>query len=215
MDLELIARIYPHFLEGALVTIAISSVALVIGLLAAATAAAAKLSRPFPVRVVGSAYSALKEAYYGEHAGSMLVVDYPQVGIHLDPFAAGAIGLGLNIGAYMAEAIRGAIVAVDRGQVEASRTLGFSARQTMQRVVVPQAARLMIRPLGVNAVALVKGSALVSTISVIELTYTAQRFISSTYKPFEVCAVAGVIYMVIVYGLSRVVDVVDARFALK
>ena len=215
MDLELIARIYPHFLEGALVTIAISSVALVFGLLGAATAAAAKLSRHFPVRFVGSAYVSV---FRGTPCLIQIFILYfggPQVGIHLDPFAAGAIGLGLNIGAYMAEAIRGAIVAVDRGQVEASRTLGFSARQTMQRVVVPQAARLMIRPLGVNAVALVKGSALVSTISVIELTYTAQRFISSTYKPFEVCAVAGVIYMIIVYGLSRVVDSVDARFALK
>ncbi len=71
----------------------------------------------------------------------------------------------------------------------------------------------MIRPLGVNAVALVKGSALVSTISVVELTYTAQRFISSTYKPLEIFAVAAVLYMIIVYVVVTIVDLLDKRFA--
>ena len=80
-------------------------------------------------------------------------------------------------------------------------------------VVLPQAAKLMIRPLGVNAVALVKGTALVSTISMVELTYTAQRFIGSTYKPFEIFAVAALIYMAIIYGLSKFVDVLDRRYA--
>src|SRR5690606_5687668 len=109
METELIARIYPHLLEGAVVTIAISSVALVIGLLVSATAAAAKLSRHFPVRAVGGAYVSV---FRGTPCLIQIFILYfggPQVGIHLDPFAAGAIGLGLNIGAYMAEAIRGAI----------------------------------------------------------------------------------------------------------
>jgi polar amino acid transport system permease protein len=79
--------------------------------------------------------------------------------------------------------------------------------------VLPQAAKLMIRPLGVNAVALVKGTALVSTISMVELTYTAQRFIGSTYKPFEIFAVAALIYMAIIYVLSKFVDVLDRRYA--
>jgi polar amino acid transport system permease protein len=84
----------------------------------------------------------------------------------------------------------------------------------MQRVVLPQAARLMIRPLGVNTVALVKGTALVSTISVVELTYTAQRFIGSTYRPFEIFGIAALLYMVMVYGVARMVDVLDRRYAI-
>lgn len=72
----------------------------------------------------------------------------------------------------------------------------------------------MIRPLGVNTVALLKGSALVSTISVVELTYTAQRFIGSTYKPFEIFGVAALLYMVMVYAVARVVDLLDKRFAI-
>lgn len=86
--------------------------------------------------------------------------------------------------------------------------------QTLGKVVLPQAARLMIRPLGVNTVALLKGSALVSTISVVELTYTAQRFIGSTYKPFEIFGVAALLYMIMVYAVARIVDMLDKRFAI-
>ena len=114
----------------------------------------------------------------------------------------------------MTESVRGAILAVDRGQAEASRTIGFSRWQTTRLVVLPQAARLMIRPLGVNTIALIKGSALVSAISVVEMTYTAQRFISSTYKPFEIFAVAAVLYMIIIYVVARVVDHLDRRYAI-
>jgi polar amino acid transport system permease protein len=83
----------------------------------------------------------------------------------------------------------------------------------MRWIVLPQAAKLMIRPLGVNAVALVKGTALVATISVVELTYTAQRFIGSTYKPFEIFAVTAVLYMIMVYGLTLVIDRLDRAYA--
>jgi polar amino acid transport system permease protein len=82
-------------------------------------------------------------------------------------------------------------------------------------IVLPQAGRLMIRSIGVNTIMLVKGSALVSAISVVELTYTAQRFIGSTYRPFEIFGVAAAIYMVLIYVISRFVDYAEARFALK
>lgn len=214
MDLDLIGRVFPFFLEAALVTLEISALALLLGLCVAAAVAAARMSQLAPLRYLGTAYVSV---FRGTPCLIQLFILYfggPQVGIHLEPFAAGVIGLGLNIGAYMAEGIRGAIRAVDRGQTEAARTIGFSRWQTLQRVVLPQAARLMIRPLGVNTVALVKGSALVSTISVVELTYTAQRFIGSTYRPFEIFGVAALLYMVIVYGVARLVDLLDQRYAI-
>ncbi len=214
MDFQLIERVFPFFVEAALVTIEISALALILGLVVAALAAAAKLSRSGVLRALGTAYVSL---FRGTPCLIQLFILYfggPQVGINLDPFAAGVIGLGLNIGAYMAESIRGAVLAVDRGQTEAARTIGFSRGQTLRKVVLPQAARLMIRPLGVNTVALVKGSALVSTISVVELTYTAQRFIGSTYKPFEIFGIAALLYMIIVYAIARVVDLLDRRFAI-
>jgi len=207
-------RVFPFFVEAALVTLELTALALILGLAAAAFAAAAKMSRSAILRAIGTVYVSL---FRGTPCLIQLFVLYfggPQVGINLEPFAAGVIGLGLNIGAYMAESIRGAVMAVDRGQTEAARTIGFSRFQTLRKVVLPQAARLMIRPLGVNTVALLKGSALVSTISVVELTYTAQRFIGSTYKPFEIFGVAALLYMIMVYAVARIVDLLDKRFAI-
>ncbi|MBZ9920316.1 MULTISPECIES: amino acid ABC transporter permease [unclassified Mesorhizobium] len=214
MDFSLMQRVFPFFVEAALVTLELTALALVLGLAVAALAATARMSRSAVLRAIGTLYVSL---FRGTPCLIQLFVLYfggPQIGINLDPFAAGVIGLGLNIGAYMAESIRGAVVAVDRGQTEAARTIGFGRFQTLRKVVLPQAARLMIRPLGVNTVALLKGSALVSTISVVELTYTAQRFIGSTYKPFEIFGVAALLYMIMVYAVARIVDMLDKRFAI-
>ncbi|MBZ9703745.1 MULTISPECIES: amino acid ABC transporter permease [unclassified Mesorhizobium] len=214
MDFSLMQRVFPFFVEAALVTLELTALALVLGLAVAALAATARMSRSAVLRAIGTLYVSL---FRGTPCLIQLFVLYfggPQIGINLDPFAAGVIGLGLNIGAYMAESIRGAVVAVDRGQTEAARTIGFGRSQTLRKVVLPQAARLMIRPLGVNTVALLKGSALVSTISVVELTYTAQRFIGSTYKPFEIFGVAALLYMIMVYAVARIVEMLDKRFAI-
>ncbi|PJI40644.1 amino acid ABC transporter permease [Ciceribacter selenitireducens] len=213
MDTDLILRILPAFIQAAWTTVEISLVSLVIGLSVASLLTAARMSRLAPLRVLGTVYVSL---FRGTPALIQIFLLYfggPQIGLQLEPFAAGAIALGLNIGAYMAESMRGGILSVDRGQTEAARSLGFSRAQSMRWIVLPQAARLMIRPLGVNAVALVKGTALVATISVVELTYTAQRFIGSTYKPFEIFAVTAVLYMIMVYGLTLLIGLLDRAYA--
>ncbi|MCF3972600.1 amino acid ABC transporter permease [Paracoccus salsus] len=211
MDTELILRVAPFFLEAAWVTIQLSVLTALLGLGCGALGAAARLSRLAVFRWIGAVYVSL---WRGTPALIQVFILYfggPQIGIQLDSFAAGTIALGVNIGAYMTETIRGAIVSVDRGQAEAARTLGLSRWQTMRKVVLPQAARLMIRPLGVNINALIKGTALVAPISVVELTYTAQRFIGSTYKPFEMFLVAGVLYMAIIYAVGHGINWLDRR----
>ncbi|WP_432348788.1 amino acid ABC transporter permease (plasmid) [Shinella yambaruensis] len=213
MDIALIGRIFPVFVQAAWTTVELSLLSLALGLAVAALVAMLRLSHVAALRFAGAAYVSV---FRGTPALIQIFLLYfggPQVGIQLDPFAAGAIALGLNIAAYMAESIRGGVLSVDRGQMEAARSLGFGEGQSMRWIVLPQAAKLMIRPLGVNAVALVKGTALVATISVVELTYTAQRFIGSTYKPFEIFAVTAVLYMIMVYGLTLLVDRLDRAYA--
>jgi polar amino acid transport system permease protein len=213
MDIALIGRIIPVFVQAAWTTVQISLLSLVLGLAVAALIAGLRLSHLSVLRLIGAAYVSV---FRGTPALLQIFLLYfggPQLGIQLEPFAAGAIALGLNIAAYMAESIRGGVLSVDRGQMEAARSLGFGEGQSMRWIVLPQAAKLMIRPLGVNAVALVKGTALVATISVVELTYTAQRFIGSTYKPFEIFAVTAVLYMIMVYGLTLVIDRLDRAYA--
>jgi polar amino acid transport system permease protein len=215
MDFDLILRVYPFFLKAALVTIELAALSIALGLACGALGAYARLSRSAISRFIGAAYVSVIR---GTPALIQLFILYfggPQIGIQLDAFEAGVIGLGINIGAYMTETIRGAIIAVDKGQMEASRTLGMSAWQTMRKVILPQAARLMIRPLGVNINAQIKGTALVAAISVVELTYTAQRYIGSTYKPFEMFLLAGIMYMVIIYGTGLGVSWLDRRYQIK
>lgn len=199
MDYELMQRVFPFFLEAAWITILLSVLTAVLGLICGILGTAARLSRFVVLRFLGAAYVSL---FRGTPALIQLFILYfggPQIGIQLDAFEAGVIGLGVNVGAYMTETMRGAIIAVDNGQAEAARTLGMSRWQAMRNVILPQAMRLMIRPLGVNLNALIKSTALVAAISVVELTYTAQRYIGSTYKPFEMFLIAGILYMIIIY----------------
>ncbi|MBV1866270.1 MAG: amino acid ABC transporter permease [Rhodobacteraceae bacterium] len=215
MDFDLILRVYPYFLEAALVTIQLAVLSIILGLACGALGAYARLSRWASLRFAGATYVSVIR---GTPALIQLFILYfggPQIGIQLDAFEAGVIGLGVNIGAYMTETIRGAIIAVDKGQIEASRTLGMGGWQTMRYVILPQAARLMIRPLGVNINAQIKGTALVAAISVVELTYTAQRYIGSTYKPFEMFFLAGIIYMVIIYITGLGINWLDRRAQIK
>lgn len=211
MDFELILRVYPFFLEAAWVTIQLSILTTLLGLTCGALGAAARMSRSMVLRAIGATYVSI---FRGTPALIQLFILYfggPQIGIQLDAFEAGVIGLGVNIGAYMAETMRGAIQSVDKGQTEAARTLGMSRWETMRKVILPQAMRMMIRPLGVNINALIKGTALVAAISVVELTYTAQRYIGSTYKPFEMFLLSGALYMIIIYVVGHGIAWLDRK----
>ncbi|OYR12246.1 amino acid ABC transporter permease [Brucella thiophenivorans] len=212
MDIGLVVRILPFIAEAALVTVGLTFISLVIGLLVAVFLTWARFSRTAILRWVSTAYVSVVR-------GTPLLVQLflvyfggPQFGLEMTPFVAAVLTMGFNIGAYMSEGMKGAILSVDRGQSEAARSLGFSRFDTMKLFVLPQAAPLMIRSLGVNTIILSKGTALVSTIGVVELTYTAQRFVTSTYKPFEVFALAGAAYLIIIAAISIIIRFVESRF---
>ncbi len=134
-----------------------------------------------------------------------------QIGIDLPAFAAGVIGLGLHFAVYNSELIQTAIIAVDKGQMEAARTLGLSRGQALRKVVIPQAIRDVVPPIGNNMIALLKDSALVSVIGVSELTLSAQLAIGRTYRPFEFYALAAVFYYIINLGMEAVLRAIERR----
>jgi polar amino acid transport system permease protein len=214
VDFGLIERVFIYFAQAAWITVEVSLLSVCLGLCLGMTGALCKLSPNPWLHFPARAYVSI---FRGTPCLIQLFVIYfggPQIGLQLEPFPAAVLGLGINIGAYMSESIRGAILAVERGQTEASRSLGLSKSQTLIKVILPQAARLMIRPLGVNTIALIKGSSLVSAISVVELTYTAHRFIGSTYRPFEMFILAAMFYLVIVSIASFFIQKVDQRYAM-
>ena len=138
-----------------------------------------------------------------------------QIGIDLPAFVAGIIGLGLHFAVYNSELIQTAIISVDKGQMEAARTLGLSRGQALRKVVVPQAVRAVIPPIGNNMIALLKDSALVSVIGVSELTLSAQRAIGATYSPFEFYLLAAAFYYVINLGMEWVQRRIERRISVS
>lgn len=136
-----------------------------------------------------------------------------QIGIDLPAFVAGIIGLGLHFAVYNSELIQTAILAVNKGQMEAARTLGLSRGQALRKVVIPQAVRDVIPPIGNNMIALLKDSALVSVIGVSELTLSAQRMIGKTYRPFEFYLAAAALYYTINLGMEWVQRRIERRIS--
>jgi polar amino acid transport system permease protein len=136
-----------------------------------------------------------------------------EVGIDLPAFVAGVIGLGLHFAVYNSELIQASILSVDKGQYEGARTLGLSRGQTLRRIVIPQAVRAVIPPMGNNMIALLKDSALVSVIGVMELTLAAQQAISRTYRPFEFYLAAAFCYYIINLALEAGLRRMERRIA--
>jgi polar amino acid transport system permease protein len=114
----------------------------------------------------------------------------------IQPFTAGLLALGLNEGAYMAEIVRAGIISVDEGQNEASQALGMTRLQTMRRVILPQAMRVIVPPTGNETISMLKNTALVSVIAIADLLYSAQLIYATNYKPIPLLIVASVWYLI-------------------
>jgi amine acid ABC transporter, permease protein, 3-TM region, His/Glu/Gln/Arg/opine family len=126
----------------------------------------------------------------------------PQVGIRLDPVPTGIIGLGINYSAYLSEVYRAGIVAVDRGQWEAAAALGLPSGATYRRIILPQAIRIVIPPIGNMFIGLFKDTALVSTISVQELLFSGKILASTNFRYFEIFTIIAIIYFILSYPAS-------------
>jgi polar amino acid transport system permease protein len=202
-----------RILEGVRVTIELTVIAMVIGVLLGIVLAVMRLS-PNPL-VAGASW-----IYVWFFRGTPVLVQilfwyyiaalYPSIdlGIPFGPsfvhgnantlikaFTAGILALGLNEGAYMAEIVRAGIISVPEGQSDAARSLGMSRLQTMRRIVLPQAMRVIIPPTGNETISMLKTSSLVSVIAVGELLYAAQTIYSVNFKTIPLLIVASIWYL--------------------
>jgi polar amino acid transport system permease protein len=131
----------------------------------------------------------------------------------MTPFLAALLGLGINEGAYMTEIVRGGILSVDRGQLEAAATLGMPRLLAMRRIVLPQAMRVIIPPIGNEFIGLLKTSSMASTIAFTELLHRAQIIYFVNAKVIELLIVAASWYMIIVTLFTFIQMGVERRFA--
>jgi polar amino acid transport system permease protein len=121
---------------------------------------------------------------------------HPNANTLITPFTAAILGLGLNEGAYMAEITRAGIISVPAGQADAARSLGMTRLQTMRRIVLPQAMRVIIPPTGNETISMLKTTSLVSAIAVADLLYAAQNIYSTNFKTIQLLIVASIWYIV-------------------
>jgi len=134
-----------------------------------------------------------------------------QIGIDIPALGAGIIGLGLHFAVYNADVLRAGIVAVDPGQTEGARSIGFGRWQTLRYVVVPQAIRNTAPPIGGNMIALLKESSIVSVIGIAELVHSAQLAISETFRPFEFYITAAALYYILNLVLEAGLRLVERK----
>jgi len=138
----------------------------------------------------------------------------PQIGITLDAWTAGVVGLGLNGGAYIAEIVRGALAGIDRGQYDAAHALGMSWSAVLLWVVMPQALRTATPPLMNSLASLLKESSLISVLAITEIMNVAKMIYSRTFRAFEIYAVVALMYFVLTFALSRVSRSLERRLAI-
>jgi His/Glu/Gln/Arg/opine family amino acid ABC transporter permease subunit len=136
-------------------------------------------------------------------------------GLDFSALQAGVLGLGLLYGANLAEVFRAGLEAVPAGQREAALTLGLSRRQAMQSVVLPQATRIVIPPLGNYWIGVLKDSTLVSILGIQEIMRTAQNTVLENFRPFEIYTTVAVIYVILVLIFSRIIAVLERRLPLR
>ncbi|MDX2485471.1 MAG: amino acid ABC transporter permease [Pseudodonghicola sp.] len=137
----------------------------------------------------------------------------PQVGVRLSPYTAGVLALAINSGAYVTEIIRSGLSAIPAGQTESSLALGFSPRETMRTVILPQVFRIILPSITNEALSTLKNTSLLSTITVVELTLYAQTLISATFRPFDFYIAVAVIYLVLTTILTQLAAFFERRYA--
>ena len=202
-----------QFAEGARVTVALTLVSGVIGLILGVLAAMGKLSRFGILRAV-------VDFYIWVIRGTPLLVQVLFVflalpvlapGLQLSDFHSAVVALAFNSGAYNAEAIRGGILAVPKGQSDAARSLGLTPLQAFRFVVLPQSLRISLPPLVNNLVSLLKDSSLAYVIGVVELSNIGNRIQAATFEPIPVFVTVALIYLVLTTVLTQISGAIERR----
>jgi polar amino acid transport system permease protein len=204
----------PDLLRGALISVQLTLVVMALSLVFGLIVALARLSRFKAIRAGATFYV---EVIRGTPCMLQLFYIYfvlPAFGVKIGAFATGVIGLTVNYSAYLSEVYRAGIQAVAKGQVEAALSLGLSRAKMMRLVILPQALRIVVPPLGNYFISLFKDTALASTITVKELIFSGQIIAATNFQYFTIFTIAGMIYLALSYPGSLGVQYLERRMRI-
>ena len=212
MEWEVILKWLPKLMQGATLTLELTAISVIAGLIVAIPLGIARSSKLWYVRSLPYAYIfffrgtplliQLFLVYYGL-AQFDVVRDSALWPYLRSPFWCAIITMTLHTAAYIAEILRGAIQAIPPGEIEAARALGMSRFKTLVHIVLPRAARIGLPAYSNEVILMLKASALASTVTLLELTGMARTIIARTYLPVEIFFAAGLFYLVIAFVLVR------------
>lgn len=216
LNVDLMLNSLPLLIAGAGITIQITAISVGLGLIIGMFVGIARISNVKLLRWLAAIYIDFLR-------GTPLLVQIFLIyfalpvllGQRVDPFIAAITACGINSGAYIAEIFRAGIQAIDEGQMEAGRSLGMTWVQTMRYIIVPQAFKNIVPPLGNEFIALLKDSSLVSVIGFEELTRRGQLIIARTYGSLEIWISVAIIYLVMTLTISRLVAYLEKRLDTK
>lgn len=211
--LGLLSRYKVLFLEGVGMTLLLSALTVAIGVFLGSFLAMMKMSKIYPIKWIANIYI---EIIRGTPLLLQLYFFYfviPEMikFINFTKFSSVATALALNSAAYVAEIIRSGIQSVEKGQTEAARSLGLTKRQTMLKIVAPQAVKNILPALANEFIMVIKETSLASTFFVGDLMTSFKTIQGITYMSFEPLVIVGAIYLILTYLLSKLVAVYEGR----
>jgi polar amino acid transport system permease protein len=212
-SLQIIQEYMPLFLKGAMNTIQLSLLGIIFGTILGLFIGLGKMMNQRFVRLPCMWYISF-------FRGTPLLVQILLIHSALMPiimkppnvFISSVLALSLNAAAYIAEIFRAGIQSIDKGQMEAAKSLGMNHVQAMKHVILPQASRRMIPPLGNEFIVLIKDSSLVSIIATPELMYYARAMMGQYYRPWEPYMTAALMYLILTLGMAFILSKVERRF---
>lgn len=215
LDFALILKSLPLLGQGAITTIIITLFSLVLGLLIGLFVGMGRISRNKVIRAISG-------IYVNFIRGTPLLVQIfilyfglpSALNINLDPYVAGILALGVNSGAYVAEIVRAGIQSIDKGQMEAARSLGLTHSMAMRYVILPQAFRRILPPIGNELIVLLKDSSLVSTIALPELLFDARLIAARTFDYFSMYIGVALVYLLLTWTAAQIMSFIERRFAI-
>lgn len=211
-DSGFISKYGSFFLKGIKITILISLIGVALGSILGAFVALMKLSK---IKIISWIASIYIEILRGTPMLVQVFIVFfgitAALGLDISALVCGTIALVINSSAYIAEIIRAGINAVDKGQMEAARSLGLNYRQTMKSEIMPQAIKNILPALGNEFVTLIKESSIVSTIGVGEIMFNAQVVQGISFDPFTPLLVAAALYFVLTFVLTRIMNMIEGR----
>ncbi len=191
------ARFWPLLLQASLLTIEVSILGMVGAVLLGFALAIMRVYGPFPLRWIATLYIELIRGTPLLIQLLILFYGLPNIGIKLEPFVAGVLGLALNYAAYEAENYRAGLLAIPKGQMEAARALGMTQRQGLFHVVIPQSFRLVLPPVTNDFISLLKDSSLVSMVTLVDLTGAYKQIATQTFDYFSAGLLVATFYLLI------------------